>query len=110
MRACVTDDFSSSVYVGSELAVANSSPAEMVAIAEAFWAQQTDRRRHFVSGTFFQESSPDEATAISYLALLITEEGAKAARVSSGYYWDHFIRDQTGWLIQRRETHLDSQY
>lgn len=71
-------------------------------------AEQTDRRRHVISNSFYDESG-QHPVVTSVLTLLATE-GGKAALLATGVYRDTVVEREGNWCLLKRHIDLDSPY
>ena len=70
---------------------------------------QTDVRRHVVSNIWFEAAGASEATVVSYLSLMATENG-ETQLITTGIYRDVVTNHSGDWLISARDLQLDRPY
>ena len=70
---------------------------------------QTDVRKHVISNVWYESESEAEATVVSYLTLMATENGVTQL-ITTGIYRDRVVLDDGGWLVAARHLTLDRPY
>ncbi len=71
-------------------------------------AEQTDRRRHIISNSFYDESGPHPV--VTSVLTLVATEGGKAALLATGIYRDTVVEREGRWCLLKRHIDLDSPY
>ena len=71
---------------------------------------QTDVRRHSITNIWYESSTEETATAISYLTLMATEHG-ETKLITTGVYTDQVAKGADGkWVLMDRDLYLDRAY
>ena len=71
-------------------------------------AEQSDRRRHVISNSFFDESGPHPV--VTLVLTLLATEGGEAALLATGVYRDTVVERDGRWCLLKRHIDLDSSY
>lgn len=82
---------------------------EIMGLMKGALDAQTDVRRHVVSNIWFEDEGADEATVVSYLSLMATENGVTQL-ITTGIYRDVVVASEDGWLLSQRHLQLDRPY
>lgn len=69
---------------------------------------QTDVRRHLISNIFFEDAA-DQATVVSNLTLVATENG-EIRLLSAGVYRDTVVEEGGCWRVLARHLDLDKEH
>ncbi|MDQ0867323.1 nuclear transport factor 2 family protein [Arthrobacter globiformis] len=110
LRDCFTADATYTMHIkGGPTYGPHAGPDAIVAQIQAFKESQNDTRRHHITNIQIEPIGDDTASVISYVLVSATDAQGLSIK-TVGTYADTVTRTAEGWLIARKELHLDSAF
>jgi 3-phenylpropionate/cinnamic acid dioxygenase small subunit len=106
--ACFTPDASFATNSGADAVVGAAALREFYASTRGRRAELGQQPRHLVNNVRLEQHGDDEAVAVSYMVLIVTQADGSAGVECTGRYRDTLRRTDGRWLFAERVLTFDT--